>query len=256
MEQQGKKTLAWVQNDLFCNCGYNLFAQPVQHDDRLGIPVSRCPECGQFHAMTTTFASLSNWRARQEQLIILTVTLSVLIFLGLSILGLWGMQMGYMELDREYTFYIQRHTYIYQSPNGMGYNNPNPTGQVQMYWFMHFYRFLCALAGFIFVNIVMTFFWHWKKRLYYVLLAIPLLAAGFSVWFVIIDNQNAAYQYRYDETSIIFGALFEISGMVIAIWLGRRTVRGLIRVFVPTSGARPSNTSGWSTTCKCPRMCI
>src|SRR6478672_8387076 len=40
-----------VEGDMFCSgCQYNLHGLNVTLDERLQLPIVRCPECGKFHA--------------------------------------------------------------------------------------------------------------------------------------------------------------------------------------------------------------
>jgi hypothetical protein len=55
----------YLEVDAFCtNCGYNLHAQPVTRDARLGIFVCRCPECGQHHPAGVGVTASSVWMRR------------------------------------------------------------------------------------------------------------------------------------------------------------------------------------------------
>ena len=43
--------VACIDLDRFCEgCAYNLRTLPVYRDERTGIPVVRCPECGRFQS--------------------------------------------------------------------------------------------------------------------------------------------------------------------------------------------------------------
>jgi hypothetical protein len=54
-----------VQTDTFCpGCGYNLHTQAVLRDERLGILICRCPECGRFAAAGQTTTAARVWLNR------------------------------------------------------------------------------------------------------------------------------------------------------------------------------------------------
>src|SRR3954470_4746813 len=56
---------ARLETDTFCvECGYNLHSQAVERDERLGIFVCRCPECGAFHPAGTGITAVSTWMSR------------------------------------------------------------------------------------------------------------------------------------------------------------------------------------------------
>ena len=53
--------------DAFCTgCGYNLHGQPVTRDERTGIFLCRCPECGQYHAAGLGVTAASAWAAQVQ----------------------------------------------------------------------------------------------------------------------------------------------------------------------------------------------
>ena len=79
-----------IETDAFCgNCQYNLHGQPVTVDERLQLPVCRCPECGRFHPAGVATSSNSVWVRRLGTLLlylwVATITATVLticFFLG------------------------------------------------------------------------------------------------------------------------------------------------------------------------------
>src|SRR4029079_18116386 len=74
-----------LECDLFCeNCGYNLHGQPVNRDERLGILLCRCPECGRFHPAGHRTTATSVWLSR---LAAAFLALWVLIVVGVFVLA-------------------------------------------------------------------------------------------------------------------------------------------------------------------------
>ena len=54
-----------IEVDAFCGgCHYNLHGQPVTVDERLGLPVCRCPECGRWAAAGVATGAGSVWVRR------------------------------------------------------------------------------------------------------------------------------------------------------------------------------------------------
>jgi hypothetical protein len=54
-----------IQTDAFCeSCGYNLNTQAVTKDERLGILICRCPECGRFSAAGKSTSARQPWLNR------------------------------------------------------------------------------------------------------------------------------------------------------------------------------------------------
>jgi hypothetical protein len=57
--------VAVIETDAFCEgCGFNLRTQAVWRDERLGISVCRCPECGRHHAAGMRTTAGSAWARR------------------------------------------------------------------------------------------------------------------------------------------------------------------------------------------------
>lgn len=70
--------LGQLETDRFCDgCGYNLHGQIVTRDERLGIPVCRCPECGRHHAATGGTTALHLWLKRVGTLVLVVWVLAV-----------------------------------------------------------------------------------------------------------------------------------------------------------------------------------
>src|SRR4051794_38523229 len=68
-----------LEADTFCQeCGYNLHGQPVSQDERLGILLVRCPECGKHHPAGYQTTASSIWTARIATAFLVLWTLIVL----------------------------------------------------------------------------------------------------------------------------------------------------------------------------------
>ena len=87
-----------LETDVFCQtCGYNLRSQPVTRDDRLGIFICRCPECGRFHAAGTGVTAASLWTARIATSLLVIWVLVVLSALFWIVIGLGAIAVGHTE---------------------------------------------------------------------------------------------------------------------------------------------------------------
>ena len=126
--------VAIIDMDRFCNhCGYNLRTLPVYRDDRTGIPVVRCTECGRYQAANDGATTLRPWLNRITALLLwawILAVLTAIFFLGLgegalsyatldeltirggattqfvnnTVVRTWQ-SMGPLEIDTEYRFY-------------------------------------------------------------------------------------------------------------------------------------------------------
>ena len=53
-----------VRGDPYCVCGRNLHGTPIEFDDRTGLPLARCPDCGRYHASGAADDAATQWAAR------------------------------------------------------------------------------------------------------------------------------------------------------------------------------------------------
>jgi hypothetical protein len=89
---------AYIETDTFCvECGYNLHTQPVTRDERLGIFVCRCPECGRFHPAGTGMTAQKVWLSRFATALLVFWVLVVLTVIVLIGFGFGGLQVGHLE---------------------------------------------------------------------------------------------------------------------------------------------------------------
>src|SRR5687767_12375287 len=76
--------LGVVLTDLTCEgCGYNLYSQAIARDERLGIPVCRCPECGRFNVPGKATDAGRAWLRRLGVALLVLYVLTVLWVFGL-----------------------------------------------------------------------------------------------------------------------------------------------------------------------------
>ncbi len=63
-------TISYIQTDTFCDhCHYNLHGRPVTRDERLGILIMQCPECGAFLPAGHTTTASKPWLNRLTTLL-------------------------------------------------------------------------------------------------------------------------------------------------------------------------------------------
>jgi hypothetical protein len=89
---------ACVQIDRFCaNCGYNLRTLPVERDPRLGILLTRCPECGQYEPANDACTVSRAWLQVLTRILLvgwMLFVVAVLIHIGIGMGAI-----GYGTLD-------------------------------------------------------------------------------------------------------------------------------------------------------------
>lgn len=94
-----------IETDAFCDgCGFNLHTQKVWRDDRLGLAVCRCPECGRHHAAGTRTTAGNAWLRRAALAGLIAWLILQLAFVAALFGGLVGVQAMANEclLTRDY----------------------------------------------------------------------------------------------------------------------------------------------------------
>src|SRR5690348_9086636 len=86
-----------MQTDTFCEgCGYNLHTQAVMRDQRLGIIVCRCPECGRFAPAGQGATATRVWLNRAATLFLTLWVLFVMVLFSLCALFLGMIAYGHV----------------------------------------------------------------------------------------------------------------------------------------------------------------
>src|ERR1700719_294720 len=87
-----------LEVDCFCSrCHYTLHGQVVWIDERLQIPICRCPECGRHHPAGSGVTAHSVWLRRFASLLLALWVIVVLFLSFLAGLGFGGMQSAYID---------------------------------------------------------------------------------------------------------------------------------------------------------------
>src|SRR3954464_13465182 len=87
-----------LEVDTFCvECGYNLHGQTVNRDERLGIFVCRCPECGRFHPAGVGVTATNVWLRRLATVLLAFWVLVVLFGLFWVVMGMGAVQVSFVE---------------------------------------------------------------------------------------------------------------------------------------------------------------
>src|SRR3954453_15877769 len=87
-----------LETDTFCvGCGYNLHSQEVTRDQRLGIFICRCPECGRFHPAGTGITASRPWISRLATAMLVFWVLIVLFAIFWIVMGLGAAEVAHVE---------------------------------------------------------------------------------------------------------------------------------------------------------------
>jgi hypothetical protein len=250
---------ARIEADLFCDsCAYNLYSQRVERDERLGILVVRCPECGRFQPAGVASNAQRVWLSRFSSILIALWCLFLLIFIGLVGLALGGLQVGMVEgmtrgdwvsqdsvnMYRQWDAQSQQMVW-YSAETQKPIDGPAPTWKRILRPASELWRerfeiaialFFMHLPPLIFGGLLVTFLWHVPRRLYGLGLLVPLLAAVVVGMIYYVEEAQ-----RGDRPGDMGPLYYVLAGamavqmllMVIGFWAGRPVARFFATLFVP-----------------------
>lgn len=228
--------LAVIETDAFCErCGFNLRSRPVWRDERLGLLVCQCPECGGYQSATGRATALTPWLHR-------LALLAAIVWVGLSIAyaaALFGSLFGLQAIASEsLTVHSMR------TPDGTWVNFNWNNGKQTLVKddgtpvtadrviikrdfgpFIggpplppsHYYfgrtaeaRTWLAISGTIFAAgfyaaaaIVAAGTWFWRPWLRWLWLALPVLVCAMVVLLVRADDRTSYYPVNDDDQAPI-----------------------------------------------------
>jgi len=245
-----------LEVDAFCaGCHYNLHGQVVTVDDRLGIAVCRCPECGRFHPAGSGVTTNSVWLRRFATLLLFVWVCAAL---GVTVLGLLaaaGVSSGSIGPYTDWrTVSLSGKPVVNKLVNGVniwveeGTDTP-VNGRLRTIFTMRPFLTLhnadgeldlvapivCALSvflGFLAGTLYVTLLWHWPRIRYFWCLLLPLAPAAFLIF---AFGQSSEYEYiRGEVFARIAGQTgLQCVGILLGIVVGRNVSRTLVRMFVP-----------------------
>ncbi|UCE59961.1 MAG: hypothetical protein JSU63_21265 [Phycisphaerales bacterium] len=231
------RAIACIDLDRFCeNCAYNLRTLPVHRDAHTGIPVVRCPECGQFQSANDGATALKPWLDRATSLVLAGWIL--LIIFAFFMLGLGEGSISYATLD-ELTLpggYERRQL----GPGSTSFTWTGSYGPLEVETDYPMYGFFIALI--VSVSLAMAFaggmvvvvvFPHWPRLAGAgLLLVMPLVAAAIVavVWY-----HEAPHLFRWGLPYTVAHLCAQTVGGLAGVVFGRPLARLGVRVFLPPS---------------------
>jgi hypothetical protein len=244
-----------LEVDAFCvGCHYNLHGQVVTVDERLGIAVCRCPECGRFHPAGSGVTASSVWLRRFATLLLFVWVLIVLMVATAGFFAIAGISHSSVAGYSDYRQVSQNgKPVVLGMVNGVqtwveeGTKIPatNIHSEISLTQFFTLHDadgtlnlgtpILCAVSvfiGFILGTLVVTLFWHWPRGRYFWCLLIPLMPAGFLS---LIYSQNSGYEMiRAQIAGRIAGQTgLQCFGILLGVLVGRKVSRTVVRMLVP-----------------------
>jgi len=238
--------VACIELDRFCEkCGYNLRTLPVYRDERTGIPVVRCTECGQFQSANDAATAFRPWLHRLTSLVI---GVWVLCMIGIFFwLGIAEGAMSYATLDEM----THRAGTQVQRIGTMTIRTGIGTGPMQVWSDMpdHDLFVSCMMIGsfclaFVVGLLASVLCPHWRR----------VVGAAVAAGMALVAGVVIAVTWDYEAPNLLTWGLpyiaghtgMQILGGVIGAAYGRPITRGIVRVFLPPS-VRPRLAYLWLT---------
>jgi len=248
-----------LELDAFCaGCHYNLHGQVVTVDDRLGIAVCRCPECGRFHPAGSGVTTNSVWLRRFATLLLFIWVGVVLIVTGLGMLAMAGVISSSIDGFTDWrqvtksgkpvvikivngvNVWMEEGTNIVVNSNGNNVRNvytirpfltaydsdgrPNIAAPI--------ISAVSVFLGFLAGTLCVTLLWHWPRNRYFWCLLIPLVPSG-----LLALSYGSSDQYEFIRNPVferIAGqAGLQCVGLLLGIMVGRKVSRTVVRMLVP-----------------------
>jgi hypothetical protein len=232
-----------VQTDAFCDhCGYNLNTQPVMKDERLGILVSRCPECGRYIAAGQTTAAGRVWLNRVVTSLLAAWTLCILLAFALFTLFFGVLAFGHAA---DATEVRSINTFTGNSIRMPGpfnpYNyqrvvrefTPDQADEARSYHTEQIIVTSITIALALLLGMLSaSFFWHVRGWRRFLPMASPLLACGLCI-FVWYRDPMDRLVVNFGIGQISFYLALDLLGIWAGVHFGRSVARGVVSLVLP-----------------------
>lgn len=247
---------ARIEADLFCDqCGYNLYTQAVRRDERLGILIVRCPECGRFQPAGVASNAQKLWLSRFSSILIAFWCLFLLAIIVLGGMGLGGLQVAHVEsltsseyiapggvnAYRQWDAQAQKVIW-YSSETGKPIEGQTPEWRRTFLPMADVFRdkvasllivFLMLLAPLVFGGLLATLMWHIPRRRYWIGLLLPFIAAVCIIASIHINESDRGGKISMVAAIVGAAAIEQASLMLIGALLGRTVARFFATLLVP-----------------------
>ena len=231
----GRQPLAHIDLDRFCEgCGYNLRTLPVHRDERLGIPVVRCPECGRFISANDASSALRPWLRRLTALMLgvwMLAIVAVFVLLGSAEASLSYVTLDELTTPGDYTIQRIGNTVI-RTRSSLG---PMKVDQnYEEYRLFITTIMICSLlSGFACGTFGVVFLPHWPRLAYVgIVLSMPLVLGALIAlsW-----HYQAPHLFDWGLPYVAAHAGVQVLGGLLGVACGRPFTRLVIRSLLPPS---------------------
>ncbi|HEY8750969.1 MAG TPA: hypothetical protein VIM11_23495 [Tepidisphaeraceae bacterium] len=236
METINGPVVGHIQTDAFCeDCGYNLNTQAVTKDDRLGILICRCPECGRFSAAGKSTSARQPWLTRFG-IALLIVWIGFLIW----VFGMLALFQGMVAYGHAFSA-VQYPTvapttrggfqpgawhYVIREPA----ENDDEARRRTIQDIMTTVGSL--LLGIIAGGVVSVCMWHTRGLRRLVAFVPMIVGVGFAMlgW---MSDPMARYVRHVGNARFGWSVAFICAGTIAGLWLGRPFARAALVIIVP-----------------------
>jgi hypothetical protein len=238
IEQEVGPTIGRVQTDTFCaGCGYNLHTQAVLRDERLGILVCRCPECGRYSAAGQTTTASRVWLNRLATGLLAGWVTFLLVLFALCTLFLGMLAYGHtMEMTRwvapNYPSNKRSVVMPYKPYRMVREPSDDPDERSNRFWAQAFMAVVAGGLALFTGGLFAVLLWHCKGIGRFTAFVPPLL--GCSVAAFAWQNDLMTVRIReWGLAQIGLYLLLELVCVGIGLVIGRPIARGMLRILVP-----------------------
>ncbi|MEM6560751.1 MAG: hypothetical protein AAF656_04050 [Planctomycetota bacterium] len=268
--------IAQVETDVFCNdCGFNLHTQRVWQDDRLGIFVCRCPECGSHHPAGQAISATRPWLRRVGMLMLAGwVGFVVVAVLGILLVS-FTLHVANYESRADYAHltpdglvadtrwqplpdgtsqnvvvingieqpgvqWAQVERTRYPVPPGHPGNWRNPTrGNMNSDWWEAFwFTVVQCLAGVFVGGLLTVALWHRPRWNVLLIVAVGVVLPAMAWVSIVFTNERTQYIGGWLLRNSALFATVSLVGGVVTVLIGRMFVRGLLTLLLPVQARR------------------
>lgn len=222
-QAETRKTLGRIETDTLCDkCGYNLYSQEVWRDERLNIPIARCPECGAFQAAGKSSGTGNKWLQRFGGAMVILWVLLLLAATFLHLISMFGLTCA--AIDNYF-----RYELIGPGPSRENVVVPLTDERLM---FQLFLLGGIALTSFSLGGLVAVGMWPAKRHgRYWLTLLLPIITTGLLLMLLCSDITYIKEMKLVVSVSLL-ALCVELVAMVAGFFLGRPLTRRLLRTII------------------------
>jgi hypothetical protein len=222
--------VSMVETDVFCDCGYNLHAQPVWRDERLELLVCRCPECGR-HAAAGRFTGVhSAWLHRLSTTLVV-VWVGFLLLTFLFLIGWTGAWPG-MHIERFVTYNpVTTVAGAVPTEYVLDFRQIESYEQRDVQHFVGLAVLMAAINGLALGVAAAVFLWHLRRRVY--LLALAPVPIALIVYFLWQDSRMTPAVGTWMVQRLLAYTALQSACVLAGIAIGRPVTRFVLQLLLP-----------------------